>query len=124
MRHTSLALERFKFTAVSYEWGPAESSRIIIVNGCSMMIRENLWQFLTHLLRSDLASVDGYQSLWADAICINQDNTIERNQQVSMMGMLYRYTKMVYVWLGPTDQYLDTIVELQSRICQACIGEV
>jgi hypothetical protein len=39
--------------------------------------------------------------VWADAICINQNDRIERSQQVSIMRAIYEGARSVLVWLGP-----------------------
>jgi hypothetical protein len=38
--------------------------------------------------------------LWIDQICINQKNTLERSQQVNIMGCIYRQAQHVVMWLG------------------------
>jgi hypothetical protein len=38
--------------------------------------------------------------LWVDALCINQEDTTERNHQVMQMGAIYEKAKRVVVWLG------------------------
>jgi hypothetical protein len=38
--------------------------------------------------------------LWADAVCINQADILERNHQVALMGAIYFKTQRVIVWLG------------------------
>ena len=38
--------------------------------------------------------------VWVDAICINQNDIVERNQQVQIMGDIYRAASRVRVWLG------------------------
>lgn len=38
--------------------------------------------------------------LWADAICINQDDVQEKGHQVNMMGKIYTKAIGVIVWLG------------------------
>lgn len=45
--------------------------------------------------------------LWIDAICINQATTLEKNHQVSMMGMIYSQAECVIVWLGNCDIAMD-----------------
>lgn len=42
----------------------------------------------------------GYRTVWIDAICINQANTHERNEQVQMMGQIYSQCNQVFLWLG------------------------
>ncbi|TGO53831.1 hypothetical protein BCON_0117g00240 [Botryotinia convoluta] len=38
--------------------------------------------------------------LWADALCINQEDLIERNQQVSIMHQIYKHASRILVWPG------------------------
>ena len=39
-------------------------------------------------------------ALWIDAVCINQEDVLERNQQVMLMGEVYRRASAVLSWLG------------------------
>lgn len=41
--------------------------------------------------------------LWIDQLCINQRNDPEREQQVSVMGDVFRTSSMTFVWLGLDD---------------------
>ncbi|KAL8684828.1 MAG: hypothetical protein Q9218_008117, partial [Villophora microphyllina] len=41
------------------------------------------------------------RTLWADAICINQNDIEERNAQVARMADIYKSAAKVIVWLGP-----------------------
>ncbi|KAF7905706.1 hypothetical protein EAE99_012007 [Botrytis elliptica] len=36
--------------------------------------------------------------LWADALCINQEDLTERNQQVSLMHQIYKHASRILVW--------------------------
>jgi hypothetical protein len=42
--------------------------------------------------------------LWADGICINQDDLDEREQQVRLMGDIYRSARRTVVFLGEGDE--------------------
>ncbi|KAK0671021.1 heterokaryon incompatibility protein-domain-containing protein [Cercophora samala] len=107
-----------KYVALSYTWGssykdnaqlpltmsslsppstqPATApSPPITVNNHPFHIRHNLHLALLHL-RSSTHPI----SLWADAICINQSDTAERNRQVSLMSFIYTRASYVVVWLG------------------------
>ena len=45
------------------------------------------------------------RTLWIDAICIDQANSEERNQQVQMMSRIYTRSSNVCIWLGEdTDE--------------------
>lgn len=50
--------------------------------------------------------LDRPRRLWADQCCINQDDPVERSQQVQYMSNIYRNAAHVLVWLG-----LDTTSE-------------
>jgi len=53
--------------------------------------------------------------LWIDAICINQGinqgDVEERNNQISIMGEIYRTAQEVYVWLGIGDDDTNYAIE-------------
>ncbi|KAF1977645.1 HET-domain-containing protein, partial [Bimuria novae-zelandiae CBS 107.79] len=38
--------------------------------------------------------------LWIDQLCINQDDEVERSQQVSIMHGIYGNGKRTLIWLG------------------------
>jgi hypothetical protein len=38
--------------------------------------------------------------LWVDALCINQEDIIERSEQVKLMANIYRNTARTLVWIG------------------------
>lgn len=46
-------------------------------------------------------------SIWIDALCINQDDVAERNQQVPRMKDIYEKAQYVIVWLGKADPVSD-----------------
>ncbi|KAK5677976.1 hypothetical protein LTS10_009860 [Elasticomyces elasticus] len=43
---------------------------------------------------------DRIRVVWADAICIDQGNILEKNEQVGMMGDIYQEADHVKIWLG------------------------
>ncbi|KAJ3578883.1 hypothetical protein NPX13_g1688 [Xylaria arbuscula] len=59
----------------------------------------NLAQALRHLRHE---SEPRY--LWADALCINQQDVKEKNHQVVLMKDIYAYAREVAVWLGPDEE--------------------
>ena len=60
----------------------------------------NIHASLESALRS-LRLPEESRRLWADAICINQDDKVERSQQVKVMTDVYKQASRVIVWLGP-----------------------
>ncbi|KAL1843991.1 hypothetical protein VTJ49DRAFT_6395 [Mycothermus thermophilus] len=122
-------LDEPAYTALSYTWGdPNAPRRRILLNGQPFKIQPNLHSALTHLRQcgigtktqtappvphscpgldddSDpaLASDLRRKPLWIGAVCINQDDILERNGQVLLMGELYRNGGVVS-WLGADSQ--------------------
>jgi Heterokaryon incompatibility protein (HET)/Ankyrin repeat len=83
-----------EYRAVSYTWGDPSPTRQIHVEGQSLTVRENLWQFL------DSARNYTQHWLWIDQICIDQFAADERNHQVSLMARIFAKASRVLVWLG------------------------
>ncbi|KAK4175848.1 heterokaryon incompatibility protein-domain-containing protein [Triangularia setosa] len=81
----------------------------IVVNNHAFHIRHNLHLALLHL-RSSTHPI----SLWADAVCINQSDTAERNRQVSLMSFIYTRASYVVVWLGAKNHTTNHPVSSSS----------
>jgi hypothetical protein len=85
------------FQALSYAWGSPIFSETIyeVGSGTTIQVTKNLYQALQALRFSDQV-----QTLWVDAVCINQNSFHERNHQVKQMADIYRQASTVLVWLG------------------------
>lgn len=97
-----------KFTALTYRWGSERSPKQIYINGRlfppglpladdinSEQLSINLFEYLKQ--RKAQQSL-GW--LFVDALCINQTDKRELNNQVQMMGEIYRKTECAVTWLG------------------------
>ena len=73
-----------QYTAVSYTWGNDEATEPIWIDEECFRVRPNLWGCLYYLGRKA-----GWKHIWADAICIDQNNIHEKNEQVRTMGQTY-----------------------------------
>ncbi|RYP70253.1 hypothetical protein DL771_005556 [Monosporascus sp. 5C6A] len=63
-----------------------------------------------------------YITLWIDAICINQRDQEERNEQVSRMKDIYSQSPSTIIWLGdtlPSNDNVDTAIDLIHDIYRA-----
>jgi hypothetical protein len=106
-------VDRDSYIALSYMWHPEgrespTKSHCILLDGKDFEVADNLWQFL------DIAQETyANEAVWIDAICIDQSNIKERNQQVTIMDRIYSCASSVLVWLGPgstdTDHFLDFV---------------
>ncbi|CAJ2512570.1 Uu.00g055850.m01.CDS01 [Anthostomella pinea] len=90
------------YLALSYAWGDEQLTSSILVNGKPVNIRENFSNALTYLRESDPGMY-----LWADAICINQEDDREKSQLVQHMGEIFANASKVYAWLGPNEHATD-----------------
>ena len=61
-------------------------------------ITPNVKSMLSHLRKAHKP-----RYLWIDAICLNQGDSIEKAQQIPLMGEIYSQADKVHIWLGPGD---------------------
>lgn len=95
------------YTALSYCWGRTDGTVPVQIQGRVFLITPSLDGALRELRRR------GCTRVWADAICINQDDSEERSQQVLRMAAIYRSASSVIAWLGDGDkQSIDSIFQL------------
>jgi len=91
------------YEALSYVWGDIRDSAIILVDGRIVSVTKSLETALRHLRYPDKP-----RTLWVDYVCINQEDILERSQQVAKMGLIYENANSVLIWLG--------LATLNSRI--------
>lgn len=93
-----------EYECLSYRWQGKDESKYVLVDGKRVEIYQSLWDFL-RVLRHPSEEV----TLWADAICIDQENTSERSNQVGLMGRIYSGAGRVNVWLGEARDGSDAL---------------
>ena len=92
MSHTRLLGAHY--TCLSYRWGDPAPRKLILINGKQAFIQANLFDFLDSVRSTNL------DAIWIDALCINRNDPMEKNHQVSQMGEIYSGARCVYAWLG------------------------
>jgi hypothetical protein len=120
-----LMSDSYIYAALSYNWGDSDTDNTIIiqddvksrpitslqglVNGAMtdkglrakrLLIRPNLHEALVQLRR---ISKDKHLFIWVDALCINQNDEVEKQEQVKKMAHIYRNARNVCIWLGSDD---------------------
>jgi len=93
---------RPKYEALSYVWGDPDATIPIELEAHSFPVTKNLECALRYLRYPDTVRI-----LWIDAICIDQKNIPERNQQVQRMGRIYQSASKVILWVG--EEQDDTV---------------
>lgn len=84
------------FDAISYVWGRRNRVRELrLADDLVLPVTQSIHDALQRLRLQDRP-----RRLWADQVCINQDDIEERSQQVDLMNLVYRNAQQVLVWLG------------------------
>ncbi|PPR06854.1 hypothetical protein CVT26_003978 [Gymnopilus dilepis] len=85
------------YEALSYVWAPWGSSTkgFILCEGKPISITGSLETALRRFRLEDKPRV-----IWADGLCINQQDLQERQAQVLLMHDIYRQAARVLIWLG------------------------
>ena len=81
--------------ALSYTWGYGASDKYIICDGKRLAVTQTLIQALQRF-----RDPDKIVTLWTDQICVCQRRVKEWNQQVKLMGQIFKGARKVVVWLG------------------------
>lgn len=113
MRRTKITKEyrdlghEYKYIALSYTWGSLPPSEDIEIRNSGpenlrLRVTPNLYAALKQLRDT---RVD--RTFWVDAVCMNQDDKAEKNQQLPLMPRIYGEASKVYVWLGNEDPKID-----------------
>lgn len=91
------------YWAISYVWGSEDAAQEIDVDGKRATVHTNLHAALCAARGLFLSNVDAHGSyipLWIDAVCINQGDLQERNEQVSIMDTIYKQATGVWVTIN------------------------
>ncbi|PMD36218.1 HET-domain-containing protein [Hyaloscypha variabilis F] len=83
------------YTALSYVWGDPIYAKTIWLDETAILVTHNLFSALRDL-RSDSRPL----RIWADAICINQQDDDEKLRQISMMGKIYSLADHTVIYLN------------------------
>lgn len=112
---TQLKCERLEvkphYEALSYEWKSPAVDRTIRCNQQALTITGGLAAALKRL-----RSTSQGRWLWVDAICIDQRDVLERNQQVAMMRDIYMKAETVLIWLGEDGPHSAEAIQMIQNL--------
>ncbi|KAH6713261.1 heterokaryon incompatibility protein-domain-containing protein [Leptodontidium sp. MPI-SDFR-AT-0119] len=100
-----------KYTALSYVWGDAKERKEILVDGTRLDITASLDLALRHV-RDPVKVI----RVWADGICINQQDVLERNKQVAQMGLIYEIANHTIIFLGLATEQSDILIRAVNSV--------
>ncbi|KAH6673441.1 heterokaryon incompatibility protein-domain-containing protein [Halenospora varia] len=111
------ALPRFTwgdFEAISYCWESEERERIIVLDNQEILVPKNLEAALQ--ATRDLPERNHGMKFWVDFLCINQDDTQEKNYQVKLMQSIFTKAFAIIVWLGPEIDDSEQAIDLLALV--------
>jgi hypothetical protein len=108
-----------RYCALSYAWGVRSQPSKVRVDSKDCAVTPNLKNALLRLRPRD--GKDD-MIIWADALCINQNDIPERNLQTGKMRKIYQNADNVAVWLGPKHHGSDLALQL-ARDLNRCRKE-
>ena len=110
-----------QYETLSYCWGDMKDTKTIEIlqeaseyggeAGQQLAITNNLARALQRIRFKDRP-----RTLWIDAICINQNDPVERALQVNFMQSVYKNAEKTVVWLGEGDETVGPALNLMVRI--------
>ena len=95
------------YEALSYTWGNQSVKYPVEINGYTFGVGWNLFTALKCFRKQDKQRI-----IWIDAICIDQNNIQERNEQVPRMRSIYQRATGVLIWLGEASDDSDLGLDL------------
>jgi hypothetical protein len=114
-----------EYEALSYVWGDSINTRLIKFGVCESSEPNNTHTLsfsplavtvnLEQALRS-LRYAEKPRTLWVDAVCIDQSNLEERNQQIHLMSRTYQQCVHDLLWLGSEDVQIGRAMNLLQRL--------
>ncbi|KAI8624658.1 heterokaryon incompatibility protein-domain-containing protein [Xylariaceae sp. FL1651] len=110
-------LDYASFHALSYVWRDLGGKCSVMCNGRPLTIGNTLREVLRKYRRGEVGAL-----LWADAICINQEDDAEKTQQARMMREIYSRTTRTIIWLGLSRQYDFAGIAMLSNLYVRCSG--
>lgn len=107
------------FEALSYVWGVGDAINMIRVNGKDIGVRSNL---LSYLWRRQHHQEAGW--IFIDAICIKQDDIVERTSPTRLFDQIYRMTSVMKAWLGNETDLDDSSIQMIQTYLDDHAGQV
>ncbi|KAF2681084.1 hypothetical protein K458DRAFT_310422 [Lentithecium fluviatile CBS 122367] len=101
-------------------YGEPESSKSsrrhsVFCDGRIIKVTSNLKDALRMLASSITSQSPSPTYYWIDALCMDQQNILERNAQVAKMAEIFKKAQNVIVWLGKEDEYtMDALTTIEK----------
>ncbi|KAG0649375.1 Heterokaryon incompatibility protein [Hyphodiscus hymeniophilus] len=95
----------------SYAWGSVQKPCQMLLNGQILNITETVHDIFQSRITADIDT-----RVWIDAICINQEDLVEKAAQVGLMGEIYSNAESTRVWLGLADPNTNLAIQFTKTL--------
>lgn len=109
------------YQTISYVWGAIDEKdkTFITIDDSHIQVTQNLRAALRRIRHPTNKT-----TLWVDSICINQQDDIEKTQQVNMMHRIYKHCTRCLIWMGeipviPTEETEEEAVRAARGVFDA-----
>jgi hypothetical protein len=102
-----------EYATISYAWGNLlEHSPVLLHEQRVVNVTNSLFEAICW------ASVGVEEPLdfWADQICINQHDLVERGKEVKLMARIYKQASLTFVWLGASNETDELAFDLIKKL--------
>jgi hypothetical protein len=101
-----------KYWAISYVWGAALKPFSVHTSEGSISITLSLFEALRGIRDPKTSTL-----IWVDAICIDQENNLEKSIQIRLLPKIFRSAESVIAWLGEAEdnshEAIDTLMQIR-----------
>lgn len=87
------------YEGLSYVWGDPENVATVICNGITLEVTKSLRNALWRI-----RDIEEPRTIWADALCMDQDDVKEKNIHVPLMGRVFSQATNTVIHLGEASQ--------------------
>jgi hypothetical protein len=94
------------YVALSYVWGNQKDIRTIDVDSKQLEITASLDSALRHIRDANRP-----MKIWADGICINQTDIVEKNIQIREMRSIYGLARSTIIFLGEATAECNLVLD-------------
>ena len=101
------------YIAISYEWG---SDQIVSTAELDDGFQIGLTESAAEIIKYVLGERRRKEWVWMDAICIDQNNEVEKRHQVALMGKIYSSASQVFACIGPHFRGGDKALKFLPKV--------
>lgn len=124
------------YDALSYCWGESDERFSLTVSTVSsnlkgdhvvsgheadrdgvLQIQSSLHEFLLQLRRRRYN-----RFIWIDAICIDQNSPVDKENQIPLMRELYEHAECIYVWLGEASKLEMRAFQMMPQLTDSFVA--